>query len=47
MGSCVQRELVVGEAAYVGASGNRDSQLVSRSVLRDYFDDVLIISAGG
>ncbi len=31
---------------YMGTSGNRDSQLASRSVLKDFTDDALTISAG-
>ncbi len=32
--------------AYIGTSGDRDSQLVPRNVLKDFTDDVLVISAG-
>ncbi len=31
---------------YIGTSGDRDSQLVSRNVLKDFADDALTISAG-
>ncbi len=46
MGLCVQREWVEGGGGYMGATGNRDSQLVSRNVLNDFTDDTLAISAG-
>ncbi len=34
------------EFGYMGTSGNRDSQLASRSALKDFTDDALSISAG-
>ncbi len=34
------------EVGYMGTLGNRDCQLASRSVLEDFTDDALTISAG-
>ncbi len=34
------------EVGYMSTSGNRDSQLASRSALKDFTDDALSISAG-
>ncbi len=34
------------EVGYIDTSGNRDSQLASRSVLKDFTDDALTISTG-
>ncbi len=35
------------KVGYMGTSGNRDSQLAAKSVLTDFTDDALTISAGG
>ncbi len=35
------------EVGYMGTSGNRDCQLAYGSVLKDFIDDALTISAGG
>ncbi len=34
------------EVGYMGTSGNRDGQLASKSILKDFTDDTLTISAG-
>ncbi len=34
------------EVSYMGTSGNRDCQLASRSALKDFTDEALMISAG-
>ncbi len=35
-----------GEVGYMGTSGNRDCQLASRSVLKDFTDDAWTTSTG-
>ncbi len=46
-GSMCTREWVVGEeVGKMGASGNRDCQWTSRSVLKDFTEEALIIAAG-
>ncbi len=46
MGSCVKEEWAVGGCGLKATSVNRDSHLASRSVLNDFTDDALTISAG-
>ncbi len=46
MGQCVQKEWAVGGGGLNGALGNRDCQLTFRSVLKDFTEDALTISAG-
>ncbi len=46
MGQCVQKESVVGAVDYMDTLGNRDCQLASRSVLKDFTDNASTIPNG-
>ncbi len=46
VGRCVLREWIVGGGGLVGYFGNRDCQWASRSVLKDFTEDVLTMSDG-
>ncbi len=45
VGQCVLKGLLWDEVVHMGTSGNRDCQWASRSVLKDFTEDAMIISA--